>query len=257
MSKPIIFAIHGLGGHGSWFERLKLELEKFNIDLYAIDLPGFGKNHDEFAGSSYKKGHIDDFQEWIDFVQAEYQELKRKNPAVPITILGHSLGAVIATCMGPIAEGDQLIISVPGYKGADDTFKLSFVLTTLWKLVFDKAVFGKDLYVQLPASPKKHGDPTDLDPLKVSFVTQTLLFQIMKMGWTLKQASTKLDMPVFMIQIKDDAVVDNASQDQYFNCFPSRNKVKTTYSGADHDWIWSEQLGLIAADIAKRVVGNP
>lgn len=251
MSKKIVFAIHGLGGHSGWFDRLKNELKKFDIGFHAVDLPGFGKNHMLLKACPYTKGHIDDFNQWIDFVKKEYFELKEKNPDAQIIVMGHSLGAVVATCLDCICEGDKLILSVPGYKGADSTFNPGFVVSTLWKLLFDKIIMQRDVYVSLPVSEKKYEDPTEGDPLKVEQVTQTLLFQIMKMGWTLEQAIQSITMPVMLIQIEGDSVVDNETQDKFFVIFPSGAKTKNSYSGADHDWIWSQKVSVIAEDLAN------
>lgn len=251
MSKEIVLAIHGLGGHSGWFARLAEELRASGIEFYAYDLPGFGKNHnlDRDQHSPYTKGHIDSYQEWIDFTQRKYRELKAINPDARITILGHSLGALVAVNLPTIAVGDKLILSVPGFKGVAATFDLMFMINTARKIIIDKLLFDRDVYVEMPVSEKAKLTPAMTDPLRVGNVTQTLLYEIVKMRSLTKKNIAKLKVPVFFIQIEGDKVVDNATQNQYYDMITSPNKTFKVYSGADHDWIWSDLVDPIAKDI--------
>ncbi len=251
MVQDIVLAIHGLGGHSGWFASLAEEFKRNNIEFIAYDLPGFGKNHnlDHDNHSPYTKGHIDSYQEWVDFTQRKYEALKAKNPNARITILGHSLGALVAVNLPEIAPGDKLILSVPGFKGASSTFDLAFMINTIRKIVIDKLLFDRDVYVEMPVSEKAKLTPAMTDPLRVGTVTQTLLFEIVKMRGVTQKNILKLSVPVLCIQIEGDKVVNNATQDEYFQAIPSENKTMRVYSGADHDWIWSDLVGPIAQDI--------
>jgi acylglycerol lipase len=237
-SKQIILAVHGLGGHSGWFDNLKTELKKFDIDFYAYDLPGFGQNHAlGQPPSHFTKGHVDSFHEWLDFVNNKYQELIAKYPDHKISILGHSLGAVLVSNL-IIRPGDSLILSVPGYKGSAKTFNPNFVISTLFKYLVDKCLFARDVYVEMPVSEKMQDTPAMKDPLRVSSVTQTLLFEILQLGNFTKSNLKNISAPVLLVQIKDDQVVDNETQNQYFEKIASSNKSIKIFSGADHDWIW-------------------
>ncbi len=253
MSKDIVLAIHGLGGHSGWFASLADELKRKGIGFAAYDLPGFGKNHnlDHDNHSPYTKGHIDSYQEWVDFTQKKYQDLKTANPDARITILGHSLGALIAVNLPAIAPGDKLVLSVPGFKGASSTFDLPFMINTIRKIIIDKLIFDRDVYVEMPVSEKAKLTPAMTDPLRVGTVTQTLLFEIVKMRGITQKNILKLQTPVLLIQMEGDKVVDNKTQDQFYQAIPAASKTMRIYSGADHDWIWSDLVVTIADDIAE------
>lgn len=250
-SKYIILAIHGLGGHSGWFDNLKIELAKYDIDFYAYDLPGFGQNHmlGKLA-SHHTKGHINSYRDWIDFVEDKYQELKKNNPEARVAVLGHSLGAVLA-CNLKLQAGDSLILSVPGFKGASSTFNPIFVFSTLFKYLVDKCLFNNDVYVEMPVSTKMQETPALTDPLRVSSVTQTLLFEILQLGNLTKKNVPRIMSPLLMIQIDGDQVVDNKTQNGYFEVIPSPDKTLKVFAGADHDWIWYPVREEIASEIAK------
>ncbi|MDA0771937.1 MAG: alpha/beta fold hydrolase [Cyanobacteria bacterium] len=238
MVETIILGIHGLGGHSGWFKNLENDLEKQGIDFYAFDLPGFGTNHNLVSQSSYIKGHVDSYKEWISCAQAEYHKLREKNPEAEIIVLGHSLGALIAANMTEIDQGTKLILSVPGFKGSPSTFNQSFFWSTLRKVVIDKLILQRDVYVKLPSSAKK-STPADTDPLRISEVTQTMLLEIMKLRAASKKRMTEIEAPVFMIQIADDKVVDNPTQQEHFDLIKADGKLFKVYEDTDHDWIWS------------------
>ena len=241
MAKKIILGIHGLGGHSGWFKNLENDLEKQGVDFYAFDLPGFGTNHNLVSQSPYIKGHVDSYKEWISFAQAEYCKLREKNPEAEIIVLGHSLGALIAANMTEIDQGTKLILSVPGFKGSPNTFNQSFFWSTLRKVVIDKFILQKNVYVKLPSSQKK-STPADADPLRILEVTQTMLLEILKLRAASKNRMSQISSPIFMIQIAEDKVVDNPTQDEYYELINSDDKKFKAYYGADHDWIWSEAV---------------
>lgn len=246
-----IFAIHGLGGHSGWFKRLAEELSKYGIELYAYDLPGFGKNH-ILSGepSHYIQGHVESFSEWIDFCELKFKMLKNQFPDEKFAVLGHSLGAVIACNMKNIDENDRLILSVPAFKGAKATFNPLFVMNALWKYFFDKLICKQNVFLELPVSEKAQDTPAMSDPLRVSSVTQNLLFEILQLHGITEKNLTNIFSPTLMIQIDDDKVVDNNAQRKMFARIGSMHKTLKTYEGADHDWIWYDIVETIAKDIA-------
>jgi alpha-beta hydrolase superfamily lysophospholipase len=248
MSNRKLFTIHGLGGHSGWFDRLKDELLNFDIDLYAYDLPGFGLNHVvQDKSSIYQKGHIDSYKEWKDFVRIKYVKLKEEFGQVDV--LGHSLGAVLASSID-FDKNDKLILSVPGYKGAQDTFNPIFVSKVLWHYAFDKKLMNKNVFLEMPVSDKDQDTPALRDELRVASVSQNLLFEILELGKVAKQKLPRIQNEVLMLQVEGDRVVDNQAQDECFELIGSENKTKKVFSGTDHDWIWTDKNAEIARFIA-------
>lgn len=247
-----ILAIHGLGGHSGWFKNLADELAIYGIELYSYDLPGFGTNH-MLAGSNsnFIQGHIDSYQDWLDFVQMKYDSIKKQFPGERIAILGHSLGAVLACNLSRLYPEDFLILSVPGFKGAKATFNPGFVLMALWKYVFDKLILKENVFLEMPVSEKAKETPAMSDPLRVGTVTQNLLFEILKLHSITVKNVQNIYLPTLMIQINGDKVVDNKAQNLMFANIGSIKKTLKTYNGADHDWIWYDITKLITRDIVE------
>jgi alpha-beta hydrolase superfamily lysophospholipase len=88
--KAAILLVHGLGEHCERYQRLGEFLNLSNYCLYSMDLPGHGQ-------SAGHPGHIDRFNDYCDVVLSRYQQIKRTHPELPIYLLGHSMGGLIAT----------------------------------------------------------------------------------------------------------------------------------------------------------------
>ncbi len=223
----LVFAIHGLGGHAAWFEGLANNFKAADIPFYSYDLKGFGK-------SGYQKGHIDSYREWINDNQIIYNALKAKYPKAKITIFGHSLGASLATNMPQIFPGDNLILSVPGFRGARDKWDFwGFTVPTVLKLIF-----APKTYVDLPEP--EHSNPSHSDPLRIATTTAKLLGEILALNKSTKEQVTKLETPLLVIKSREDDVICNKTIDAYFAKIPSNDKKLYTIDTIHHDWIWYE-----------------
>lgn len=237
----IILAVHGIGAQKDWLEPIKNPLESNHVLFYNYDLKGFGKNTSECHGD------IHSYKEWVNELEEHYHKLQTQYPQARITILGHSLGAVITSCLKTIRNNDRLILSVAGFKGADSTFQPTFVakVISLFALSF---ITRKQYYVELPVSEKLQDFPLMDDPLRTKKVTPRLLIEVLRMGKFAKQNILRIQVPILMLQVEDDIVVSNQIQDQIFDALKT-NKTKRTYSNIDHDWIWSDKKDIVVNDI--------
>ena len=147
--------------------------------------------------------------------------------------------------------GDKLILSVPGYKGAKETFNPFFVGKAFWHYAIDKTLLDKNVFIEMPISEKDFDTPAIRDELRVGTVSQNLLFQILKLGEVAKKKLQRIQNKVLMIQVEKDAVVDNKTQDEYFDLIASNQKNKIVFTDTDHDWIWTDKNPEIAQAIAS------
>ena len=89
-AKGVVLLVHGLGEHCQRYEHLAAYLNQAGYAMSSMDLPGHGK-------SDGARGHADNFDVFQNAVLQLYKRTKASIPKLPIFLLGHSMGGLIAT----------------------------------------------------------------------------------------------------------------------------------------------------------------
>lgn len=84
-----LLLVHGFGEHSGRYPTLVEHLVRAQIDVHAFDHRGHGR-------STGRRGHISDFSQYRDDVAAMLDSIANRSPALPIFLMGHSMGALIA-----------------------------------------------------------------------------------------------------------------------------------------------------------------
>ncbi len=83
--KPILVCLHGWGGSQESFAELRTALAGTDVEVLAMDLPGFGKEPEPKEPWS-----VDDYADWVEtWIKAHVQPLR------PFHLIGHSHGGRI------------------------------------------------------------------------------------------------------------------------------------------------------------------
>ena len=88
--KRIVVLVHGLGEHSGRYEHVAARLAADGAVVYAPDHYGHGH-------SAGERGLVDDVESIVDDVSRVVDEARSEHPGLPVALLGHSLGGVIAT----------------------------------------------------------------------------------------------------------------------------------------------------------------
>jgi len=92
--KAVVQVVHGMAEYGSRYARLAEALSAAGYTTYAHDHRGHGKSIPE-GGTP---GHMADSDSWNRIVEDSHgvnREIAKRNPGLPIIILGHSMGSFI------------------------------------------------------------------------------------------------------------------------------------------------------------------
>jgi len=88
--KRIVVLVHGLGEHSGRYEHVAARLAADGAVVYAPDHYGHGH-------SAGERGLVDDVESIVDDVSRVVEEARSEYPGLPVALLGHSLGGMIAT----------------------------------------------------------------------------------------------------------------------------------------------------------------
>lgn len=111
-----VYFLHGLADHMERWDSLKNFLIDRKVSFYGHDQRGHGRT--ELGVKAY----IEDFNIFVDDTVKEIECLKRDKPDVPLIIMGHSMGGLIAV-MVSLKRPDLIhgaILSAPYLKLSDN-----------------------------------------------------------------------------------------------------------------------------------------
>ena len=97
--KGVVQVAHGMAEHGERYERFAQRLVSKGYLVYANDHRGHGKT----AGSVENLGYFADENGWdlvVEDMHLLTQTIKSKHPDLPVFLLGHSMGSLLASIRG-------------------------------------------------------------------------------------------------------------------------------------------------------------
>ncbi|XP_046570972.1 monoglyceride lipase-like isoform X1 [Haliotis rubra] len=87
--KALVFITHGAGEHCLWYTQLAQQLTQKDLYVFSHDHIGHGQSEGD-------RVHIDHFSQYTRDVFHHIELIQEKFPAVPVFLIGHSMGGTIA-----------------------------------------------------------------------------------------------------------------------------------------------------------------
>ena len=196
--RAAVLLIHGISEHSGRYEHVGLFLAERGFDVVAIDLRGFGQ-------SGGRRAFVNTFDEYLDDVEDQLAEIRALG--VPVVLLGHSMGGLIALsyALSGRPAPDLLALSAPAL-GANIPAPLR-ALTPLLALLAPRLRVPSPIKGEMLATDPAVGEAYFADPLIVRFVTPGLGHALMlQMAWT-NENLTRLAIPTLVMHGADDPLV--------------------------------------------------
>jgi len=205
----VIVLVHGLADHSSRYTGLGQFLAAHDWTVYAVDLRGHGKSSD---GLKPGRVHVDQFSDYANDVDAMLAHAKQQHPGLPLVILGHSMGGLIALTYA-LDHPDQLdgvVLSSPAL-GTHPDARPPAILNLLVRFL---ARIKPDLLF-----------PSDLDTSAVSrdsdvvkdYIDDPLVSEKVSAGWyvgitkaidDIQGRAAELKIPSLLMQSGADRLID-------------------------------------------------
>jgi lysophospholipase len=224
---------HGFGDHGRRYSHVVNALNDGSTVIYAIDARGHGT-------SPGLRGHAGDFNHFAQDLGALVAAAQAANPGVPLFLIGHSMGGVIAldySLMDRYQDGLRgLIISSPA---------LRIKMTPVTRV---KKFVGGKLSRILPAQVVSAGiDPQDIsqdeeiikaykaDPhvhSKISFGMGTAFFA---MGDAILENAHRIHIPIYIFHGTADEICMPMGSEALYGQVASTDKTLKYYANLRHE----------------------
>ncbi len=241
-SRAVAILIHGFNAHSGY---MVWPAEKFAADgfaAYALDLRGRGNSEGE-------RFYVEEFSDYLADVHTLVSTARSENPGLPIYVLGHSAGGVIATSYvfehqdeiaGLICESFAFDVGLPhlvqlALQG------VSHLAPHLHVFSLNNADFSRDA----AAVEAMNNDPLIKDESQPAETASEML----KAAARLKDNMPNFTVPVLIIHGTEDKATRPAGSQYFYDHAGSTDKTLKLYEGHYHDLLNDTDKDLVMADI--------
>ena len=229
-SRAAVVLVHGLGEHSGRYEYLAAHCSARGFAVHALDHYGHGKS-DGLAG------HVERFSVYLDGVRELVGRVRDEHPGIPLFLLGHSMGGLIAAAFLREAQSEfrGAVLSGPALKSdaAPPAIVLwinrllSWLAPTLPMIGLDPAGVSRDAKVVRAYV----GDPL----VHHGKVRARLIAEMMAaMNKTLAQAPD-INLPILIMHGEDDVLTSPDGSREFFAHAGSADKTLKIYPGLYHE----------------------
>lgn len=250
---PVLVVIHGLGAHTGWFIHMGNELNALGLNVYMDDHRGFGR-------SDGPRGHVRDGSIYLRDLNRFLDEVRKRRPGAPITILGHSMGGIFATYLAAedaTSKRNQLAGLILANPWIADTVKVS-PLTLVSSII--NGIRGSDRIVPIPANTAGMTlvpEATELlnsDSYWVRNQSASFLYQLSRMRLGVLKQAALVRAPALVIQCEKDGSVSPAATRRCFEQLGSADKTWKTYPDFAHDFEFEPERTVLDGDVADWIM---
>ncbi|MEM7339234.1 MAG: lysophospholipase [Actinomycetota bacterium] len=199
-----VLLVHGIGEHSGRYDHVGRALALAGMDVLGFDNRGHGQ-------SGGRRGHVEAFSEFLDDVEDLIAE--RRELGVPVVLIGHSLGGLIAahymTERRP--SPDLLVLSAPALRAEVPVWQrlLAPILVRLVPRLFvpsniDPTILSRDEAVQ-----QAYAD----DPVRVGGGTVRLGHESFGAMERTVAGLSRITVPTYVLHGTDDELVPPAASE--------------------------------------------
>lgn len=253
--RAAVVLAHGYAEHLGRYESFARDLNAKGLAVYALDHWGHGKSEGTY-------GFVPRFSAFTDGVELLLGEVEARHPGLPLYLVGHSMGGLIATMHLATHQSRYAgaILSGPAIKASEEPSRLMILVSRLLsKLAPRMGVLALD-------AEGVSRDPGVVaayraDPLvytgKMSARLAAEMFASMAAA---RAGAAKISLPILLMHGGDDRLTAPVGSQFLFDTVASADKQLKIYPGLFHeifneperDAVIADLTGWIDARIAKQ-----
>ncbi len=227
--RALVITIHGFGSHGQTLKEIGEYLAERGIAVFAPDMRGFG----HYSGT---KGHVMNFDEYIEDVQNLVMQVKDRYINRLTYLLGHSLGGqhIIRYAALYPKEVDGLILWCPAVAHSLKISPLKRLVGEILSLLNVKKYFSDDTPTEYATHNPEALRQMENDPLTWDLATPRFAISGLRAMKQAMNAAPLITLPVLVQQAGDDMVVPPEKVREFYERLSSKDKTWILYEGFYH-----------------------
>jgi alpha-beta hydrolase superfamily lysophospholipase len=241
-ARGVVVIVPGFNSHSGYYSWVAEQLLRAGLSVYAVDLRGRGESEGE-------RFYVEKFADYVSDVEGCVALAKSENPSLPLFLLGHSAGGVVA-CLYTLERGTELAglicesfaHQLPAPDFALSVLKgLSHVAPHAHVLKLNNEDFSRDAQVvaTMNADPLIAGETQP---------TQTVA-EMVRADERLKNEFSRIQLPVLILHGTADKATKASGSQFFYEHTGSTDKTLKLYEGHYHDLLNDLGKELVIADI--------
>jgi len=243
-ARGVVVIVPGFNSHGGYYGWVADQFAAAGLAVYAVDLRGRGKSDGD-------RFYVQQFSDYVSDVARLVALAKSRDPGLPVFLLGHSAGGVVA-CLyalehqgeiaGLISESFAHELPAPDFALA--VLKgLSHVAPHAHVLRLKNEDFSRDAKVVQAMND---------DPLIAHEAqpTQTLA-ALVRADEQLKKGFSQITLPVLILHGTNDKAAKPSGSQHFYDQAGSADKTLKLYQGSFHDPLNDLDKEAVMADIKR------
>ena len=241
-ARAVVVIVHGFNSHSGEYAWVASQLVTAGLAVYAPDLRGRGKSDGE-------RFFVNSFGDWVNDVAKVISLAKSREPGLPVFLLGHSAGGVVA-CIYTLEHQSELAglvcesfaHEVPAPDFALAVFKgLSHIAPHAHILRLKNEDFSRDPQVV---------QAKNTDPLIAHEIQPTqALAEMVRADERLRREFPLITLPVLILHGTADKATRPSGSQRFYETAGSRDKTLKLYDGHFHDLLNDIDKEVVMSDI--------
>ena len=246
-SQSLMLIVHGFGEHSGRYEEMATWFARQGFAVFALDLRGHGRTPGH-------RGHVSDFECFLDDVEEYLAALREDYPALPAVLVGHSMGGLITAALVSRRDiaVDAVVLSGPALTLAPGVSRFRLALARALCRVLPRLSLEAGLDLEgLSRDPEVVRRYRE-DPLVHGRVSAALGAGMMEMQTRMRGSASNVDRPVLLLHGEADPLCLVQGSQDFFDALPkgTGQSELRTYPGLRHEifnepekkQIWGEIL---------------
>jgi alpha-beta hydrolase superfamily lysophospholipase len=240
--RGVVVIVPGFNSHSGYYQWVAEQLLACDLSVYAVDLRGRGKSDGE-------RFYVARFAEYLDDVAGMVALATAREPNLPVFLLGHSAGGVLACLYALEHQADlsgllceSFAFQTPAPDVALAVLKgLGHVFPHAHVLHLKNEDFSRDpaVVAAMNADPLIAGETQP---------TQTVA-ELVRSDERLKSEFSRITLPVLILHGTADKAARASGSQAFFDAAGSTDKTLKLYEGHVHDLLNDLDKEIVMADI--------
>ncbi len=231
-AKAVVAIVHGYGDH----------IGRYAHTIEALNSNGFGALGFDYRGHGQAEGQRGDVVKWTDYLddlEIFWLKVKQRAGGLPIFMLAHSHGGLMATHWAASANKPQglkgLVLTNPYYDLAFKPPALKLLAAKAIRNILPALSLGNELQYEQLSSDQAWQASTKADPLYGRKTTPRFYFEHTAWQARLSETSAALTLPILMVLGEVDPIASAVAGRRHFDTLASNDKTLKVFPGMRHE----------------------